>query len=360
VLLAALLLSSGCRTIGNVLLPPHPESGWDEDSKVFVRVTDGPEAGQLVSRYGGDAALVNRFRGTQALVGADEAIGIALEALGKLLEAEAKRYDTSYKGSGSAIVDVSAVCGQKPLGVHSPTPDRGVRCLSPAFIAIERKSPVGFYRRKKDTLQDDFLLLLQIVPYPEVSAMVLVPTFLSVQRTHAKVPAIHWKRPWGFLLPWMWIFEIGARTPWTGWHDVKISPQLELEGIGFTEAIVIQQQARPDEWIVDRRLATRDPRLSLGAVEIEPERVNVRKLPFKRDKPKDLSRPFLAWPIVGKIALNLRTQVKEKNEAGAAIAYLGGLLGKKSGDIAKEISNLAGFAEPDAPATPAPAQGSAP
>jgi hypothetical protein len=155
--------------------------------------------------------------------------------------------------------------------------------------------------------------------------MRLEPESMTIKHSRAKVIALHWKRPWGVVLPWVWLYEAYGLIPGTNIHDVK-----------YAAEVVIQAVVRKDGDVSELM------ELGRASFDLGEHRISkkAKEAPKKTDKD---SRPYFAWPAQTPIALNVTVKITETNSAGKSLTTLGGWIEKNTDKLAKEVATAAGF-----------------
>jgi hypothetical protein len=351
-MLSLLTCALGCRYVGNAVLPPHPRSGWDKGTEMKMELVNDKAAERLVleSQHPKLAARLMDRRPKSPLMaaGTEVAATAVFKALGLGIKTEAKRYSVQQNAVGAIQGMLDGACttlmnfsenAASPCPCRpaiAPVPDPECDAESPLFLAIQRRAPTKFYPGQDEEARSlDFLYLVQAIREPNASAVRFVPVLLIVNRTQAKVAAIHWSRPWSLVLPWMWIYEAVGRMG-LDWHKVKGTLTLNLEAPSTVAPPSIE---------------------NLGSVRYDLKKWRVDRMPESYPNRKDLlvpsHIPYVAWVQNGDFAFNVYTESKEENSFGKALTGLGDLLGDEAKSIAEGAADVLGVDDTKKEETPA-------
>lgn len=381
--------TTGCRTVGDVLLPPHPASGWDKDAEFSFEVVGQSRAIALALEAGVktdqvafletfdrdsiEARVSNRLQQVHVRNKAgllDSAVAFALKPLlkgvGAAIGVEAKRYDTKASATGTLRFANPVPCAD--VVVFSDTPDgpcaiKGMRAIDDAiddfvlpdtvesdedlrnvrdrfaesvqtavdansflYLAIQRRAPGNYYWFEDETPKLDLLYLVQIIPDDEINAMKLVPSLLQVNRTAAKVVSIDHRRFWSLINPVVILYELVDLLPWWDGHSVKGSQSVKIEAPHNDLALFMQP---------------------LGAVTFDLKSWPIRELPYswsRKDAGKSIQKlPYFAWTTKAPLGLNVQVEGKEENGFGGALTFLSGLISDEADTIADEAKKVLGL-----------------
>ena len=301
-----------CTSVSNVLITPHPNS---------LR-TDAKETLELVSFPSGGGSDP---RCELPTAGAELAIGIAVTALVKMLEAEAKQYKATYSAGASAPDLWNVEClvftrRQKEEGGREYL--KLVAWLDPVF------DPDDYTKDARG----------QAVAPPRAQAIAfrLSPAVLVVRGVKGKVAGL--SRPWqyghlsrwettrsylGWILPWMWIHTIwGEIDPEIYAEDLAL--KISLHGVAMDNG--------------QRKL------LPVGDVTLPFGKVSVNDM----DHPEGIRRasgnmPALEPGADGAVPVNASVTVTEANDLGDVIGEAAGQVKGQQSSIVSTIQGWFGW-----------------
>lgn len=297
VLTCVIALSSGCNTIGNLLISPHPDSLAKPEAKLALR---------------GVACDDEEF----SAAAASDLVGVAVSLLQDVLEHEAKRYSASYS-AGTAADLVLPGCLDFDAGDVGSF-QVNLTADKPAFLLADGELRIDGVKSKVAAWP---LRTIWGALESDVKAALLKPW--SQGSWDARLGNLI-----GIVNPLMIVHWLYAETIDPGLYKVDVDVRVRLDTV-----IVSLNQSQ---------LA------NLGQVDIGAGKANIFDLPY--EKP-DLKSGYLPLPYKPAIGLgepqsrptNVVVTIIEDNDFGDLVGKAAGQVGEHQSTIVDQLVNWLGL-----------------